>query len=39
MLNEINAKVRAGPRGGCECEDTQQMVQTLRKDTQTDGVA
>ena len=39
MPNEINAKVRAGPRGGCECEDTQQMVQTLRKETQPDGVA
>ena len=39
MPNEINAKVRAGSRGGCECEDTQQMVQTLRKETQQNGVA
>ena len=39
MQNEINAEIRAGPRGWCERENTQQMVQTLRKETQQDGVA
>lgn len=39
MQNEINAEIRAGPRGWRERENTQQMVQALRKETQQDGVA
>ena len=38
-MNEIHAEIRAGPRSRRQRQDTQQLVQTLRKAAHEAGLA